>query len=128
MTSALRASARRLGVLAAAPLLLGLAGFATATPAHAADTLTAGSLGCETDGYMPGKVNVLQFDCGVWASGGTGSYTYSWTGIANGSFFYGANTDDGWGMCDQGQRSTVLVTVHDSAGDTASVQTGFLCD
>jgi hypothetical protein len=127
MTSALRPSARRLAVLAA-PLTLALAGFGTAAaPAHAATPLSVVNVQCSDDGLMPGRGAVDQFDCSASGSGGTGSYSYAWTGVLNGTFFYDANTDDGWGMCSVNQHSTVKITVTDSSGATASAQTSFLC-
>ncbi|GAA1934394.1 hypothetical protein [Kitasatospora viridis] len=113
----------------AAPLLLALAAFGVATPAHADTTLTAGfgTGACTDDGLMPGKVNVDEFDCSAWASGGTGSYTYAFSGVVNATFRGYMSPDDGWGICNLGQHTTVEVTVTDSAGDTATAQTSFLC-
>jgi hypothetical protein len=76
---------------------------------------------------MPGKVNVDQFDCSAWASGGTGSYTYTFSGVAYASFLGYISSDDGWGMCNEAQHATVQVTVTDSSGATASARTTFLC-
>ncbi|MFE9428323.1 hypothetical protein ACFYNO_35845 [Kitasatospora sp. NPDC006697] len=114
----------------AAPLLLALAAFgATAAPAHAATPLTAGfgTGACTDDGLYPGKVNVDEFDCSAWASGGTGSYTYTFSGVANATFRGSFSPDDGWGICVLGQRTTVQVTVTDSSGATATAQTSFIC-
>lgn len=128
MASVLRPSARRLGVLAAAPLLLALSGVGLATAAHAATPLTVSVLDCSDDGLMPSHGAVDQFDCTAAASGGTGVYGYAWTGVLNGTFFYDANTYDGWGMCAVGQHSTVQITVTDSSGATATATKSFVCE
>ncbi|MCC9311089.1 hypothetical protein LN042_29170 [Kitasatospora sp. RB6PN24] len=120
----------RTAVRLAAPLLLALATFGVAAPAHATTTLTTGfGVGaCTDDGLMPGKVNVDEFDCQAWASGGTGSYTYTFTGVVNATFLgYMSSPDDGWGMCNDGQHTTIQVTVTDSSGATATARTSFLC-
>ncbi|WP_042377655.1 hypothetical protein [Streptacidiphilus melanogenes] len=119
----------KLSARLAAPLLLALATFGVATPAHASTPLTAGfGVGaCTDDGLMPGKVNVDQFDCSAWASGGTGSYTYTFSGVAYATFLGYISPDDGWGMCNEGQHATVQVTVTDSSGATATARTTFLC-
>jgi hypothetical protein len=125
-------TARRMAA-AAAPLLLTLSGFGLTAPAQAAGPqiaatpLTATVVDCSLDGAMPGKVNVTQFDCTAAADGGTGGYSYAWAGVSYASFFFNANADDAWGMCNAGQHATVQVTVTDSSGATATGRATFLC-
>lgn len=119
-----RPSVRRLGALAA-PALLALATLGVAGPAHASTTLSV-SVDCTVDGLMPGRPSSEQFDCDAGVGGGTGSYSYAWTGLVNADFWE-ADVADGWGTCGIGPRSTVKVTVTDSAGDTGSAQESFLC-
>jgi hypothetical protein len=110
-----------------AVLLFGLA-MSVAQPAHAS-TLTVNSVNCvQTGAYAPDPANYGTYSCTANVSGGTGSYSYTWTvstGWYPGSTFSGGQTING--VCKYNTVRINQVTVQDSSGATASGSGAVVC-
>lgn len=91
-------------------VLLGSLGLGMFTRPVAAATLTITSLSCET--------LVSGFRCDGWVSGGTGSYTYTWT--PTGTISNYADHSSVLIKCPPGVWVRVTFTVRDSSGATAA--------
>jgi len=92
-----------------------------AQPAHAT-ALTVSSASCAVTGYYaPDPTHYGTFSCTATASGGTGSYSYSWTVFTwcCGDQFYGTGPTI-TGNCAWGSVRIFTVTVTDSGNATAS--------
>jgi hypothetical protein len=92
-----------------------------AQPAHAT-ALTVNSATCAVTGYYaPDPANYGTFSCTATASGGTGSYSYSWTvfSFCCGDAYYGSGPSI-TGNCKWGTVRIFTVYVSDSGGATAS--------
>ena len=101
---------RRLMVVVAALTLL-----VTVAPGRSGEASAAGALSftffnCEGGGG--------QFVCDAEVTGGSGSYTFSWTGV--GSHYDSGNWSTAYGNCRVGYNYTARVTVTDSTGASIS--------
>ncbi|HEY0167379.1 MAG TPA: hypothetical protein VGB75_10090 [Jatrophihabitans sp.] len=102
-------------------VLLFAAAMSVAQPAHAS-TLTVNSATCAVTGYYaPDPANYGTFSCTATASGGTGSYSYSWTVFSwcCGDSYYGSGPTI-TGNCKWGTARIFTVYVTDSSGAMAS--------
>ncbi len=99
-----------------------------AQPASAT-ALTVSSATCAVTGYYaPDPANYGTFSCTATASGGTGSYSYSWTvfSFCCGDSYYGSGPTI-TGNCKWGTVRIFTVYVTDSGGATASKGTSVNC-
>ncbi|HEY0734744.1 MAG TPA: hypothetical protein VGD69_07535 [Herpetosiphonaceae bacterium] len=103
-------------------ILLFAAALATAHSAAAVEPLTITSLKCENLGA--GKAL-----CDATVTGGTGSYTYTWSKLVGGTPMNSWTTTDGSTMtgCTVGTTNYFRLVVQDSAGATASATRGVYC-
>lgn len=117
----------RVSVRLLAVLLIVLA-VSAAQPAHAS-TLTVNSVTCVQTGTYPGDpANYGTYACTANVSGGTGSYTYTWTvsnGWYNGGTFVGGQTITG--NCKYNTVRINQVTVTDSSGAAANGSGAIVC-
>ncbi|HEU4324297.1 MAG TPA: hypothetical protein VFS21_14185 [Roseiflexaceae bacterium] len=79
---------------------------------------------CEGLGGGPRYSN---FACNASPTGGTGSYSYSWSGSGGVLWFNFLDTGSMTGGCRNGVRSQVTLTVTDSVGNTGSASNYFVC-
>jgi hypothetical protein len=100
---------RLVSVMAALTLIL-VGATSQAQTASAAGPLSFTFFNCEGGGG--------QFICDAEVTGGSGSYTFSWTGVA-GHNDYG-NASYAYGYCQIGKNYTARVTVTDSTGASIS--------
>jgi hypothetical protein len=109
-------------------VLLVVCAVAAAQPAHAA-TLTVNSVTCwQTGTYPADPANYGTYACTANVSGGTGSYSYTWTvstGWSPGGTFSGGQTITG--NCKYNTVRINSVTVTDSSGATASGTGSIVC-
>jgi len=99
-----------------------------APPAHAT-ALTVNSAPCAVTGYYaPDPANYGTFSCTANVSGGTGSYSYTWTvfSFCCGDAYYGSGQTI-TGNCRWGTVRIFTVYVTDSSNATASKGTSISC-
>ncbi len=113
---------RGLRVLAGAAMGAALAASTLASPAHASGPVSANAFCVATSGWYWGGL-----DCSATASGGTGSYTYTWSTLSYPYYSFAGPADVRIG-CNPGSWSYVQVTVTDSAGQSATAVGGDWCN
>ncbi|MET8629658.1 hypothetical protein ABZW30_39035 [Kitasatospora sp. NPDC004669] len=109
--------AKRAAALAAP--LLALATLGLAAPAHA-DTALSADVTCDAGNS--------RWVCDASVSGGSGSYSYSWSAVTNAGFFSGLASSSAYGPCRTNMPAGVQVTVTDTAtGASVSAPGRFFC-
>lgn len=106
--------------------LLAVAALSVSTPAHASTPVSV-YLSCYQVGAQPPWY--ANYDCTGSASGGTGSYTYTWKVYSSyGWYTFSGGTEFSW-TCGRDEQFRIDLYVTDSAGSTASVMgDSFACN
>ncbi|MFE6049949.1 hypothetical protein ACFQ6N_04285 [Kitasatospora sp. NPDC056446] len=115
--SVLPSSTRRLGVLAAPLLALATVGLAAPAQADAAPSVT---VVCDAGNSV--------WSCDANATGGSGSYSYSWSAVGNAGFYSGTTASSAYGPCRTNLAAVVQVTVTDNGTGAGVFRQGrFFC-